>query len=87
MTYSNTASGALEADQQDPLHKYRSQFLFPTHAGKEVLYFTGNSLGLQPRKAKDFILEELEKAMFTNITEAKYQIKKKYKLAVNNLNS
>ncbi len=60
MIYPNTATGALEADQQDPLHKYRKQFLFPTHGGKEVLYFTGNSLGLQARRTKDFILEELE---------------------------
>ena len=60
MIYSNTAAGALEADQQDPLHKYRAQFLFPQHNGKDSLYFTGNSLGLQARKTKELILEELE---------------------------
>lgn len=60
MLHLNTAEGALKADEQDPLRTFRSEFLFPQHKGKEVLYFTGNSLGLQPRKAKDYILEELE---------------------------
>src|ERR1041384_5971243 len=28
--------------------------------GKEVLYFTGNSLGLQPKSTQDYVLRELE---------------------------
>ncbi len=45
---------------QDNLAFYRDQFIIPQHNGKDVHYFTGNSLGLQPKKAKQYILEELE---------------------------
>jgi len=39
----------------------RSEFLFPTTSDqKDFLYFAGNSLGLQPRKARQYITEELE---------------------------
>ena len=34
-------------DAQDLLNKYRSQFSIPIKNEKEVIYFTGNSLGLQ----------------------------------------
>ncbi|MCC5917659.1 MAG: kynureninase [Cryomorphaceae bacterium] len=56
-----TAEHATLLDQNDPLAKFRSHFYIPPH-GKtaEKLYFTGNSLGLQPKRAKELILEELE---------------------------
>ncbi|MFN7685856.1 MAG: kynureninase [Oligoflexia bacterium] len=39
----------------------REEFLFPkTPSGSDYLYFAGNSLGLQPRKARQYIEEELE---------------------------
>ncbi len=60
MTYQNTLSFANEMDEKDPLKKYRNSFLFPTFTDKPVVYFTGNSLGLQPVKAKEYILQELE---------------------------
>lgn len=50
---------AIQLDQADPLKSFRSQFLFPEHNGKEVVYFTGNSLGLQPKSTKDYIQQEL----------------------------
>jgi kynureninase len=50
---------ALEQDRKDLLNKFRNEFLFPQHAGKPVVYLTGNSLGLQPKKAKQYIEEEL----------------------------
>lgn len=58
--YQNNLSFALDMDQADPLARFRKEFLFPRHQGKNALYFTGNSLGLQPRKAKEYILQELE---------------------------
>lgn len=51
---------AKSLDSNDTLSSYREQFIFPQHNGHDVYYFTGNSLGLQPKKAKEYILEELE---------------------------
>ena len=59
MTYSFTPSFAREADAQDPLRNYRSAFHFPNVHGRQALYFTGNSLGLQPKEAKRYLDEEL----------------------------
>ena len=47
-------------DEQDPLKGFREKFLFPDFHKNEVIYFTGNSLGLQPVTARDMILEELD---------------------------
>lgn len=60
MTSLSSREFALEADQKDPLAKLRDQFHIPQHNGKDVMYFTGNSLGLQPKDAKKYIDEELE---------------------------
>lgn len=51
---------AKERDSQDPLATFRNQFHMPPHGDGEVLYFTGNSLGLQPVEASAFIEGELE---------------------------
>jgi kynureninase len=50
---------ALDQDNKDQLKRFRSAFLFPQHQNKDVVYLTGNSLGLQPKKAKQYIEEEL----------------------------
>lgn len=60
MKFENTLEFAKSLDQNDSLKSYRSQFIIPQHNGKDVSYFTGNSLGLQPVKAKQYINEELE---------------------------
>lgn len=60
MTFENTLTFARRMDRQDPLNKYRKQFLQPIHNGKPAVYFVGNSLGLQPKETKKLILEELE---------------------------
>ncbi len=57
MNFKNTTEYAQELDQKDPLHKYRAQFLFPQINGEDVIYFTGNSLGLQPKNAKKYVDE------------------------------
>jgi kynureninase len=52
---------AYTADEEDELKKFRNYFHFPQINGKPVLYFTGNSLGLQPVQTTNFIKKELEK--------------------------
>ncbi len=53
---------ALAYDQEDPLKAYRKQFYIPcTSDGTEVIYFCGNSLGLQPRNVAAYIVKELDK--------------------------
>jgi kynureninase len=55
----NTAEYALKCDQDDTLKLFRNKFLIPQHKGKEVIYFCGNSLGLQPVNTHDYVLQEL----------------------------
>lgn len=60
MKFESSLAFAKKLDQQDPLHSYRSKFLFPKVNGKTAIYFTGNSLGLQPKSVKKFVNQELE---------------------------
>ncbi|MEQ8927975.1 MAG: kynureninase [Fulvivirga sp.] len=60
MDFKNTEEFALELDNLDPLKEYRSQFHIPIINGTECIYFTGNSLGLQPKITKQYLEEELE---------------------------
>lgn len=59
-TFENTLAFAQQQDAQDPLRAFRDEFLFPQHAGKPVVYFTGNSLGLQPKAAAAALKQELD---------------------------
>ena len=68
-----TLAYAQQQDREDELKSFRSRFYFPRHRhevppegqtaagsfGDEVIYFCGNSLGLQPREAEDYIRQEL----------------------------
>lgn len=56
----NTLAFAQARDAADPLRAFRDEFHFPLHEGKPVLYFTGNSLGLQPKAAADALNQELD---------------------------
>ena len=58
--FKNTAEFASLQDQNDALKSFKSEFYFPIMDGKEVVYFTGNSLGLQPKITQDYVLAELE---------------------------
>ncbi|MBA2746647.1 MAG: kynureninase [Flavisolibacter sp.] len=60
MTYQHNLEFALKLDQEDPLQLYREKFFIPQHSGKDVIYFTGNSLGLQPKTARDYVLQEMD---------------------------
>ncbi len=56
-----TAEFASRADAADPLSSYRQRFLIPrTSDGSEVIYFTGNSLGLQPTTARAYVDQEMD---------------------------
>ena len=57
MTFENTLEFARQLDSKDQLNKYQNEFIFPQVNGKKVIYFTGNSLGLQPKRAKDYVDE------------------------------
>ncbi len=46
-------------DQADPLCSFRDRFHFPASDGGEVIYFTGNSLGLMPKTARGYVEQEL----------------------------
>ncbi len=59
-TFENTLSFAKSLDEIDSLKNFRERFYFPLMDGKAVIYFTGNSLGLQPKQTQDYILRELE---------------------------
>ena len=60
MHFENSLEFAKEMDKNDPLRAFRDEFIFPSFGKEHPVYFTGNSLGLQPRKAKQYLLEELE---------------------------
>ncbi len=52
---------ARQMDEADPLWRFRDEFLVPRDGrGEPVAYFAGNSLGLQPRRTRQYIEEELE---------------------------
>ncbi|RLD29805.1 MAG: kynureninase [Bacteroidetes bacterium] len=52
---------AKQQDHLDELSNYRNQFHIPKdNNGNELIYLTGNSLGLQPRSTKEYINQELE---------------------------
>lgn len=76
MTYQNSLSFAKSCDESDILHKYRSNFYFPKDKnGQQKLYFCGNSLGLQPKLAKEYVNEVLEDWKTYGVdghTDAKY---------------
>ena len=52
---------ASALDAADPLQALRGEFHIPRHEGREQAYFCGNSLGLQPKAARGYVEEVLEK--------------------------
>jgi kynureninase len=44
MNFQNTREFAKQLDENDELAHYKNEFYFPQHNGKDVIYFTGNSL-------------------------------------------
>jgi kynureninase len=56
----NTLAFAQSKDQQDVLAPFRERFYIPNFHEKTVRYFTGNSLGLQPKSTASYIQTELD---------------------------
>ncbi len=60
MNFQNTLEFAQRMDASDPLKSFREKFFIPQHAGKDCVYFTGNSLGLQPKTVAGYVQQELD---------------------------
>jgi len=61
MNYENSLNYAKQLDKNDPLAYLRNQFHIPKDTeGNDWLYFTGNSLGLQPKQTQQYIQQELD---------------------------
>jgi kynureninase len=58
--HKNDLEYARTLDVRDPLKPYRKRFFIPQHKGGDTIYFTGNSLGLQPRATSQYIQQELD---------------------------
>jgi kynureninase len=56
-SFEDSAEWARAQDAADALAPLRGEFLFPQSG---PLYFAGHSLGLQPRRAREYVLSELD---------------------------
>lgn len=59
MLFENSLEFARQLDRADPLRSYRDRFHIPERNGKPLIYFCGNSLGLQPKTARQALDQEL----------------------------
>ncbi|HYC84356.1 MAG TPA: kynureninase, partial [Chryseosolibacter sp.] len=59
MKFKNTLTFAKILDREDPLRSFRKLFHIPLVHEQPAIYFTGNSLGLQPKSVRKWIDEEL----------------------------
>jgi kynureninase len=60
MNFENSLAFAKKLDSSDSLQSFREKYFIPQVNGKEALYFTGNSLGLQPKSVLSALQTELE---------------------------
>jgi kynureninase len=51
---------AIQLDKEDGLAAFKNEFHFPKYNGKDVIYFCGNSLGLQPKNVQAAVQQELD---------------------------
>ncbi|HSZ26144.1 MAG TPA: kynureninase [Cytophagaceae bacterium] len=54
-----TLEYAKQLDEKDELKGFREKFNLPVTKDKPLIYFCGNSLGLQPKKTKEYFDQEL----------------------------
>ena len=65
LTFQTGKSFADQMDRNDQLRSFRAQFCIPkihaaeNSAARKCIYLCGNSLGLQPQKAQDYVEQEL----------------------------
>ncbi|MBI1193303.1 MAG: kynureninase [Bacteroidetes bacterium] len=60
LLFENSQVFARQLDEKDPLKHFRDRFHHPEWKGKPAVYLCGNSLGLQPKSAADYVRTELE---------------------------
>ena len=60
MIFDDSIGFAQQLDRKDPLKRFRDKFFIPILNGKESIYFNGNFLGLQPKNAQEYVLNEME---------------------------
>src|SRR5499427_8641572 len=61
MQFSADENFAKQLDAEDGLRSFRDKFHIPLgQDGKPLIYFAGNSLGLMPKLAREFVDQELE---------------------------
>ncbi|MBK9177233.1 MAG: kynureninase [Flavobacteriales bacterium] len=58
--FQNTLDFARAQDAADPVRAFRDEFHFPQQDGRPVIYFSGNSLGLQPKGCAAALKQELD---------------------------
>ncbi len=58
--FKNTLQFAKKLDRSDKLRTYRSKFFVPKLNGKPSIYFSGHSLGLQPKQTRSLVNQELK---------------------------
>jgi kynureninase len=58
--YENSRAFAAQLDEADSLKHFRDKFHIPVINGKQTIYFTGNSLGLEPKATRAYIETELK---------------------------
>jgi kynureninase len=59
-SFDTTLNTARKLDAADVLADFKKEFHFPKHNNEDVIYFCGNSLGLQPKNAETAFQQELD---------------------------
>jgi kynureninase len=60
ISFENTLKFARQMDREDPIKNFRKQFHIPKVNGQTSIYLVGNSLGLQPKSVKKYLIEEMD---------------------------
>ncbi|MBT8100265.1 MAG: kynureninase [Gammaproteobacteria bacterium] len=62
MSFEDSLAWAHAEDERDPLKRFRDEFRWPVSKnGYSPVYLCGNSLGLQPLRAAEYVQRELDK--------------------------
>lgn len=60
MNFEASLAYAQLKDKEDKLQRFKSKFYFPQVSNKDVIYFCGNSLGLQAKTVQAAVQQELD---------------------------
>lgn len=60
MSHDLSFDGARRLDAEDPLRSFRAAFHFPQHPSNNPVYLVGNSLGLEPKRTREVVNQELD---------------------------